>query len=279
MIDILIDTLLDTVKMIPFLFIAFLIMEFIEHKVSKKNKNVIEKSGKFGPILGSLLGAFPQCGFSAAATNLYAARVITIGTLVSIYLSTSDEMLPILLEEQIDIKIVISIIIIKIVIGMLVGLIVDLLLRKKEKEHIHDICEQDHCDCKHGIIVSSIKHTIKIVLFILIINLVLNTIMDLYGVEFLEKIFLKGSLISPFIASLVGLIPNCAASVLITELYLSGAISFGSTIGGLLTGSGIGILLLFKENKNIKENLMILGIIYFVGVFFGLLFNILGIAL
>lgn len=280
MLDIITDTLLDSLKLMPFLFIAFLIMEYLEHKLDDKTKKSIEKSGKYGPIIGSIVGSFPQCGFAAAATNLYAARVITIGTLVAVYLSTSDEMLPIMLSENIDIKNVLIIILIKIVIGMLVGIIIDLIIRKQDKhEHVHEFCDDEHCDCEHGIFKSSLKHTINITLFILLINFVLNIIMTYFGQDLISQIFMKDSIFSPLLTSLIGLIPNCAASVIITELYINSAINFGSLIAGLLTGSGIGLLLLFKVNKDYKENIKILIIIYSVGVISGIIINLLGMTL
>ena len=168
MLDVILDTLIDAVKLLPFLFVAFLLMEFFEHKLSNKNKTIIKKSGKFGPLLGGLLGAFPQCGFSALATNLYVGRIITLGTLISIYLSTSDEMLPIMLSEGTNIDIIIKLISIKVIVGIIFGFIIDLLFRKTkiEIDHIHDLCDDEHCDCEHGIIKSSIKHTFNICYFI-----------------------------------------------------------------------------------------------------------------
>ncbi|MDD3453498.1 MAG: putative manganese transporter [Bacilli bacterium] len=277
MIDIIQDTLIDSLKLLPFLFLAFIFMEYLEHKIS--NKKYLEKTNKLGPLIGSLLGAFPQCGFGAAATNLYATRVITLGTLISVYLSTSDEMLPILLSEKVDIKIIIIILLFKIIIGMISGFIIDLIIRKKEHEHIHDICENEHCDCEHGILKSSIKHTLNILFFITIISFILNFIMANYGEQALESMFFKNNIFSPFIASLIGLIPNCASSVVITQLYLNNALTFGSTIAGLLTGSGIALLILFKQNKDIKENIKILLIIYFIGAISGVIVNLLNIVI
>lgn len=280
MLDVLIDTLVDGLKLIPFLFIAFLIMEFIEHKMNNKSKKIIESSGRFGPLLGGILGAFPQCGFSALATNLYAARIITMGTLISIYLSTSDEMLPLLLAENADPLLIIEIVGLKIAIGIIVGFVIDLFINKKnkiDKDNIHDLCENDHCDCHHdSILKCSIIHTIKIFIFIFLASLILNILIYLIGEDNIGKIFLKNSIFSPFISCLIGLIPNCGASVIITELYLSNAISFGSMVSGLLTGAGIGLLILFKENKNIKENLTILSLIYGVGVISGVIIEIIG---
>lgn len=281
MLEILEETVIDSLKLIPFLLVAFLLMEYIEHKVSGKNKKLISKSGKLGPLFGGILGAFPQCGFGAAATNLYAGRVITLGTLISIYLSTSDEMLPILLSEGTDIGIIIKIIGLKIIIGMLSGFIIDYILRnkKQEKETVHEYCHDEHCDCEHSIFKSSIKHTLSIFIFIFAISLVLNTLLYYVGEDNLSKIFMKDSIIGPFVASLVGLIPNCASSVVITELYLNGAISFGSTMAGLLTGSGIGLLILFKVNKNTNENINTLITLVLIGSICGVIIDLLGIVL
>lgn len=280
MLDIVQDTLMDALKILPFLFLTFLLMEFFEHKLSNKSKNTIQKSGRFGPILGGLIGAFPQCGFSVAATNLFIGRIITLGTLISVYLSTSDEMLPILISEGAEVSLIAKILLIKVIIGIIFGIIIDLIFRKAiEVNHIHDMCEDDHCDCEHGIFKSSIKHTIKVLLFIIIISFVLNYVMENYGEEQLEKLFLKDNIFSSFISSLVGLIPNCGSSVVITELYLNKVITLGSTIAGLLTNSGVALILLFKSNHNIKENLKIVSIMYFIGVICGIIIDLIGITL
>lgn len=272
--EIVLDTLLDALKLLPFLFVAFLIMEYIEHKFNEKSKNKISKAGKFGPIFGSLLGAVPQCGFSVMATNLYATRIITVGTLISIYLSTSDEMLPILISEGAKVSVIFKILIIKIIIGMICGFVIDFILRKKHNEkdyEIKDFCLEHHCDCNHGIIKSSLKHTLNIILFIVLVTFLLNTGIHYLGEENIGKLFLKDSVFAPFVSSLIGLIPNCGASVIITELYLSGVISFASCISGLLTGSGVALLVLFKVNKNKKDNVKILLTLYLIGAISGLL--------
>lgn len=275
--EILLDTLIDGLKLLPFLLVTFFIMEYIEHKFSKKSKDKIVKAGKIGPLIGSLLGAVPQCGFSVMATNLYATRIITVGTLISIYLSTSDEMLPILLSEKANIKVIISILLIKIIIGMLFGFIIDLIIRKKDDGktyEIKDFCLEEHCDCEHGIIKSSIKHTFSILIFIVTITFILNIAMYYLGEEYISKLFLKDNIFSPFISSLIGLIPNCGASVILTELYLNNCLSLASCISGLLTGSGVALLVLFKVNKNRKDNFKILITLYLIGVFCGVLLEI-----
>ena len=274
MLECLLDGLLDTLKILPYLLITFLLLEFLEHKLTKKNEKVLTKAKKGGPILGGLLGALPQCGFSSIAANLFSSRVITMGTLIAVFLSTSDEMLPIMIGEKANILLVLKIIGFKVIIGIIIGFIIDLIYRKKkeEHEHIHDLCDDEHCDCEHdGILLASIKHTLKIGLFILIANILINLVIFKLGEDRLGSILLHRNVLKYFLASLVGLIPNCAGSVIITELYLSKLISIGTMLSGLLTGSGIGILLLFRTNKHLKENLSILGIIYFTGVILGIL--------
>lgn len=272
--DIIIDTLIDTLKLVPFLFIAFLLIELFEHKFSKKSIEVVESSGKYGPILGSILGIIPQCGFSVMATNLYVTRLITLGTLISIYLSTSDEMLPILISEKAEFSLIIKILLIKLFIGMLAGFIIDKIFKFKKEKKNYDICEEEHCHCKESIIISSLKHTLNIVVFILLINFILNICFNYLGQDYLSKILLKDSFFGPFISSLIGLIPNCGASVMLTELYINNAINFGSLISGLLTGSGIAIMILFKTNKHFLENLKIVGILYLIGVLSGIIIEL-----
>lgn len=272
--EIIIDTLIDTLKLVPFLFIAFLLIELFEHKFSKKSIKVVESSGKYGPILGSILGIIPQCGFSVMATNLYVTRLITLGTLISICLSTSDEMLPILISEKVEFSLIIKILLIKLFIGMLAGFIIDKIFKVKKEKKNYDICEEEHCHCKESIIISSLKHTLNIVVFILLINFILNICFNYLGQDYLSKILLKDSFFGPFISSLIGLIPNCGASVMLTELYINNAINFGSLISGLLTGSGIAIMILFKTNKHFLENLKVIGILYIVGVLSGIIIEL-----
>ena len=278
MVDCLMDGLIDTLKLLPYLLVTFLMLEFIEHKFSKKNQKILSNNKKYGPVLGGLLGALPQCGFSSMAANLFSAKVITMGTLIAVFLSTGDEMLPIMISEKVNIMVLIKIIVFKVIVGIIIGYIVDLIYRKKQdkkEEMIKEICEHDHCSCEHdGIIISSIKHTLKIGLFILLVNLIINLIIFKIGEDNVSNLLLRGNALTYFISSLVGLIPNCAGSVIITELYLSNMISIGTMLAGLLTGSGLGILLLFKTNKNLKENLIILSVIYFVGVIIGILVDL-----
>lgn len=275
--EIILDTIFDCLKILPFLFIAFLIIEFFEHKLSHKTEKTIKKAGKFGPLIGSLLGALPQCGFSVLATNLYITRIISLGTLIAIYLSTSDEMLPILIAEKAPLNSILLLVAIKIIIGLVCGFIIDLIIRKEEPEKHFEICEHDHCDCEHGIILSSIKHTLKTLVFIFIITFILNAAFHYIGENNIKHIFDKTNIFTPFIAALIGLIPNCGSSIILTELYISDILPLSSALAGLLANSGVALLILFKSNPNLKENLKIVGILYSVSVITGLLLKIFGV--
>ena len=276
--------LFDSIKLIPFLFITYLIMEYIEHKTSDKAKNTIKKSGKFGPLIGSLLGIFPQCGFSVSATNLYATRVITLGTLIAVYLSTSDEMLPIFISEAVSPLLIVKILAIKLVIGMIAGFLIDLVLRiknkdKQEEERIIDLCEKKHCHCEHGIVKSSLKHTLNIFVFILIVNLIMEILINMIGEDTIAGVLNNQPIIAPIIAGLIGLIPNCASSVIITQLYLDNVISAATMISGLLVGAGVGLAVLFKTNKGIKNNIRITILLYAIGVISGIILEFIGLSL
>ena len=272
--DCILEGIIDTLKLLPFLFIVFLLLEYIEHKLSKKSEKILLKHRNKGPIIGAILGGLPQCGFGAMASNLFSARIITIGTLIAIFLSTSDEMLPIMISKKVNIIVILSIILFKVIVGIIVGLIVDFIYKSKDDKHnhIHDLCDGENCHCDDdNIFKSSIIHTLKTAFFILLASLLINIIIFIIGEDTLSNLLQKNNILVYFISSLIGLIPNCASSVVITEVFLSNLIPIGVAISGLLTGSGIGILLLFKSNKNIKENFIVLGIIYFVGVFVGML--------
>ena len=273
--EIIMDTLIDGIKLIPFLFVAFLIIELIEHKISNKNKHLISKTGKLGPLFGSLLGIFPQCGFSVLTTNLYVTRIVSLGTLISVYLSTSDEMLPILLSQNVDIMVIIKILLIKVIIGITSGFIIDFILRKKEQKEItnYDICHDENCHCKDHLLLSVIKHTLNITLFLMITTFLLNLLIEYTGI-FNTNNIITNNIFSVFITSLIGLIPSCGASVMITTLYLKEIISFGALISGLLTGSGVALLVLFKTNKKISENITILLLVYFIGSISGLIIEL-----
>ena len=281
MLDVIEETVLDSIKLIPFLFIAYLIMEYIEHKTSQKSRETIKKSGKFGPLIGSFLGIFPQCGFSVVATNFYAGRVITLGTLISVYLTTSDEMIPIMISEAVPLWTILKILFVKLVIGIVAGFVIDFVLRlinknkKIEEENIVDLCEHDHCHCEKGILKSSIHHTLSIFVFILIVTFIINTAIYFIGEENISNILLNKPIFGPIVSSLIGLIPNCASSVIITNMYLKNVINVGTMIAGLLVNAGVGLVVLFKTNKKIKENIAIICLLYIVGVISGIVLEFL----
>ena len=281
MLEIIEETLIDGIKLLPFLFITYIIMEYIEHKTSNKTKDIIKKSGKFGPFIGSLLGAVPQCGFSVVATNFYAARVITLGTLISVYLSTSDEMIPIFISEGASIITLLKILGIKILIGMIAGFVIDFILRLRkkdnEKERIIDLCEKEHCHCEHGILKSALKHTINIFIFILIITFIINIAIHLVGEETIGNFVKSNVILGPVLGGIIGLIPNCASSVILTQLYLQNVIPISTMISGLLVGAGVGLIVLFKMNKGIKQNLKITALLYIIGVLSGIIIQLIGI--
>ena len=277
--EIVVDSIVDTLKILPYLYLTFIILELIEHKISHKSSKILKENKKIGPLFGSILGGIPQCGFSVVASRLFSSRVITIGTLIAVYLATSDEMIPVMISEKVDLIILVKIIGLKILIGIIVGFIIDLICRRKEEnifDNINHVCEEDNCSCNEkSIFISSLKHTIKIGLFILIANLLIGILLEFIGSDNLSNMLLSKNIFTYFGASLIGLIPNCASSVIITKLYIDNLITIGVTLSGLLTGSGLGILILFKTNKNIKENILILSIIYFIGVILGIIIDLL----
>ena len=280
MLDVILDTLVDGVKLIPILFLTYLAMEYIEHKTTAKTKNTIKKSGKLGPLVGGILGAFPQCGFSTAGSNLYAGRVITLGTLISIYLSTSDEMLPVFLSEKVPMTTILSMIAVKAVIGMVAGFIIDFVIRIRKSSQEQDftskighMCDHDHCHCDKSIVKSALNHTLTIFAFILVISFLLNTAVFFVGEDSIAGIILDRPVLGSILSGIVGLIPNCAASVVITQLYVEGVISIGATMSGLLVGAGAGLIVLFKENRDIKENIKIVALLYAIGVACGIIID------
>ena len=277
--DIILDTLLDSVKMLPFLFGAYLLIEFLEHKASDKLQNALSKSGNHGIVVGAILGTVPQCGFSVAAANLYSGKVITLGTLIAVFISTSDEAIPVLLSSPGNAGVLLKLIIAKIVIALIAGFLVDFVLKARhvqenepELQDHNVLCH--HCGCEHGIIRSAIKHTVSIFLFILLVSFVLYGLITWIGQDTISKVLLTDSVFQPFIAALIGLIPNCAASVMLVQLFLAGSLSFGSVVAGLCTGAGIGLAVLFRANRNWKKNLLILLLLYGIGSISGLMIHL-----
>lgn len=274
MLDILLDTFLDSLKLLPFLLITYLLMEYLEHKSLKSNTKLMEKAGKLGPLWGSILGVLPQCGFSVASSNLYVSRVISLGTLISIYLSTSDEMLVVLLSKSVSIKIIILLVILKVLVGMSFGFLIDFLFRKKNNNFDSELCEREDCHCGSNIFTSSIKHTFNTYIFILGVTFLFNVLTSFVSMDKVSLLLRNFSFLTPFILGVIGLIPSCASSVIITELFLDNVISLGSALAGLFANSGVALAVLFRNNKNRKENFLILGILYIISVVSGIIINI-----
>lgn len=269
----------DSVKILPFLFITYLVMEYLEEKMNAKTIAVLQKSEKSGPIWGALLGMLPQCGFSASASNLYAGRMITVGTLLAVYLSTSDEMLPMMISASVEPGFIIKVVLLKAGIGMLAGCIIDyvwqkLLKHPVEEPDIHHFCEHEHCECGHGIVRPAIRHTLQIWVFIYIVTVVLGFIIEVVGTDALSNFILNKPFIGEILAGIIGLIPNCAASVVITQLFLDGLIPFGTMMAGLLVGAGVGVLILLRVNEERKDTFKIIGLLYVIGVVAGMIINL-----
>ena len=372
----------DTIYLVPFLLITYILLELLEHKAGDKAAVLVRKAGIAGPLVGALLGAVPQCGFSAAGSALYASRAITLGTLFAVFLSTSDEMLPLFIAEQVDPAIMLSILGTKVVIGMVMGFTIDGALRLKvrskvkqeekvlqalghgqecthfhegksidgennpvreaacsttcqsacthshshEHEHSHnhghkhgDNHEHNHdhghdrpdtCTCPHGhhltgeeleqpfshhhchnpscsvsdetggwkdILISAVKHTLQVAIIVYVISFVLVAILELAGEDAITNFLATNPGIAIFGSALVGLIPNCGASVVITQLYLDGMLGTGAMLSGLLVSAGVGILVLFSENHRLRQNIFILIGLFIVGIAWGSLFELLGI--
>lgn len=276
--DILIGSLHETLILFPYLYLTYLFMEVMEHKLSRRNSIYIRKAGQYGPIVGGILGIIPQCGFSVAGANLYSTGLITLGTLMAVFLSTSDEMLPLLISKGIDFGTISGILIIKVLFAIIVGFAIDKFLPEKFIKHkneinISEFCKREKCKCEHkeNVFVSAFKHTDKICIFIFIFSLILNTALTFGGKEILFEALVNMPIISKLMASLIGLIPSCYPSVLLTQLYASGAISASTLIAGTLSNAGLGYLVLYRVNKNEQENARILALLLVVGFVCGII--------
>lgn len=290
-------SVLDTLKLVPLLFVTYLAMEAIEHTASARVRSVVERSGKAGPVVGAVLGALPQCGFSAMAATLYAGRVVTLGTLVAVVLSTSDEMVPVFLAHQEPIGRLAAIMGVKVVIGMAVGFVVDVALRAWHRAgdghlHIHELCERERCHCDddhdhdhgHGdgrwaIVRSALVHTVQVTLFILALTFVFGLVIESVGQDALAALLANHPVRAVFVSALVGLVPNCGASVAITELYLDGVLATGPMLAGLLASGGVGLLVLWRTNADARQNALVTAFVYLVAVAVGLLVAASGILL
>lgn len=281
-IHILEHSLIETLKLIPFLFLTYLLMEYLEHHSADVAERVLKRSGQFGSLIGSSLGLLPQCGFSSAAAGLYSARVVSLGTLIAVFLSTSDEMIPLFLSHGIGLNILIKTLLIKFVIALITGICIDLIInalyRKKsikQESKIEEFCEREDCHCHHGIIKPALIHTLKIGAFILVFTLALNTLIQSVGEENLKVLVLNRPFLANILAALVGLIPNCASSVIISELYIDGILSAGAMLSGLLANSGVALAVLFRTNRPQKNNWIIVSILFIIAIISGLIIDIL----
>lgn len=352
LIDILLDAGKDTLSLVPFLLVTYLALETLEHVAGDRVNGAIKRAGAAGPVVGSLLGIVPQCGFSAMAATLYAGRVVTLGTLVAVFLSTSDEMLPLLLAEQVPAQTMAMLLASKALIALVTGFIVDAAIRGLRRnarahaairrtvlgtaanpahvncahddhtggdiidevaeagvsaDHIHELCERDHCGCdededEHGhdhghadeherhhdhshshegapvvsIIRSAISHTVQVSVFIFLVTLILVAVLETFGESAIEQ-FLRGNETLAVLGSaLVGLIPNCSASVVITQLYLEGALQLAPMLAGTLISAGVGYLVLFRTNRSARENAVFLVMMYVIGAGWGLILSAFG---
>lgn len=320
LVDVLTDSVIDTLKLIPFLFLTYLAMEALEHSASHHVRAAVEKSGKAGPVVGSILGALPQCGFSAMAATLYAGRVVTAGTLVAVILSTSDEMIPVFVAHQESPTRLFGILALKVIAGIIAGLLVDVALRMLHRTgdghpHIHELCERAHCHCEdvedengsaeaeseaqaatagehddvarrahehahgydhhgHGlwpIVRSALVHTVQVTVFIFLVTFVFGLLIEGVGEDTIGELLADHPVRATFIAALVGLIPNCGASVALTELFLDGTLAAGPMVAGLLVSGGVGLLVLWRTNADLRQNAAVTGVVYAVGVAVGLL--------
>lgn len=271
-----------TLPLIPFLYLTYLGMEFLERRAGEKTERIIRRAGNIGPIPGALLGVLPQCGFSAAGATFYAGRIITTGTLLAIFLSTSDEMLPLLISSGVPAGRILTILGIKVAVAIVAGLLVDAISRRFAKQHDHEhqigeMCQSGRCHCDdRSLWLAALIHTAQITLTVFVVSAGLDLLLELLGEDALASLLRPFPLVSSLLCCLVGLIPNCASSVAITELYLSGVLSAGAMLSGLLVGAGVGVLVLLRVNRPLKDSLRVIGLLFGIGLVFGTLFDLCG---
>ena len=280
MLEILAETLIDNIKIFPFLFITYLFLEYLERKTSDKTTAAIQKATKAGPLVGAVLGVLPQCGFSVVAANLFAARVITLGTLLAIFLSTSDELLPILISYEAPLSLIALIIGYKAACGIIFGYLIDFTFKKHRSlpaPDIETLCQNEHCHCEEDepLWKPALYHSVRITLFILAVGLILNLLLQFYGNSANWAQILQYPLLGEMFSALIGLIPNCSASVILTQMYILNYIDFSTMMSGSLVSGGVGLLVLFRVNRPLKQNLKIIALLYICGLLGGLCSNLL----
>lgn len=292
------DAFFDTLKALPILYLVYLLVAFFSHK------NILKTSKKTGPLLASALGQIPQCGFSGVMADLYSKKHITMGTLLAVFIATSDEAIPIMLSQPQSITIILCLLAIKFVSGVVFGYFVDYVLIRKRNvvpaKELNSSChfsgiedEEDHCychaehhkneikvkkldhdHCADNIFLHALKHTLDIAFYLLLASIIINLLIYFIGIENISSLLVSNSIFQPLLVGLFGLIPSCAISVLFVQLFFSGVLSFGSLIAGLCAGAGLGLVILFTKNKNIKENFLILSLLYIFSVIIGMVINI-----
>lgn len=276
---------IDTLKLLPFLFLTYIFMEYLEHRAGNNAERVLKHSGQFGALIGSALGIVPQCGFSSAAAGLYSARVISLGTLIAVFLSTSDEMVPIFISHGASANMLLKALLVKFIVALVAGLFVDIIINIVNKKRgitpavqIDEICKRDNCHCHNDILKSALVHTGKVTLFIFVFTLILNFLVDFVGESNIALLVLNKPVIANILAALVGAIPNCASSIIISELFIDGIISSGAMISGLLINSGVALAILFRTNKPRKNSWLILGMLFAISIAVGILIDLTPIA-
>lgn len=274
LIDVLQDSLLDVVKIIPFLFVIYLLLEFMEHQAGHTMEHFLEKHRRANPIMGTLMGIIPSCGFAGAASSLFATGVISAGTLIAVYLSSSDEMLSIMLSMQTPFRKIWPILAVKAVIAAIAGTIIDTFSKKRNID-VEEFCEREHDDHSHGIFYSACMHTLQVALWLLLITFVFNLFVAMIGEDNLRAFVSAYPNQSVLVSTLVGMIPSCASSILLTKMYLEGVIGFAAVCAGLLVNAGTGMMVLWRVNPSMKENFKIMFLTWVCGLAGGLLIELL----
>ena len=275
MIEVIMEAVLDALKALPCLFVAYLLIEYIEHYMKKASLEKLLKHKKTSVCAGAVLGVVPQCGFSVTASNLYATGLISTGTLLAVFLATSDEAIPILMARPEMWSVMVKILPLKVLIAVLAGWLTDYFWRNKKREpKFEKVCGHCHCENSHGIVKPALTHTIKMFIFILILNLIIGVLLEYCSETVLNALFLNGSVFQPFVAALFGLIPNCAPSVALTQLFIQQQISFGSLVAGLCSGAGLGMAVLFRMSDDKIDCVKILLLLYGIAVVSGMMINI-----
>ena len=270
-----IEFIQETLLLLPFLFVTYLVLEAVEAHAGGALERFLERARSVGPLAGALAGAIPQCGVSAAAASFYAGGVVTVGTLVAVFLSTSDELIPVLISKQVPVPLMVKIVALKVAAAIIVGFSANGLLACarlfRREVSVHELCEHSRCSCREhrGIVIPALIHTLEIFVFIVIVSGAIELCMHYFGENCLETLRLNTPFFGELAAGAIGLIPNCAVSVAGAELYCQGAMSAGALMASSFTGSGLGLLVLFRTNRNLRENLCILLSVYVVGVLLG----------